>query len=218
MLATVAVFTSLLLTSTAAAAERPCDILGAAGNDCVAAHSTTRALYSSYDGPLYRVTSPAAGNASIDIHALTAGGWADAAAHDKFCAAKDCVISKLFDQSPRGNHLVQRISDGVVHKMVNASRHRISVAGGAEEVYGMWFDPGHGYHQDLTEGVAKVRLQSRGSRGRPSPPLSFSLVLSLSPSLPLPLSLSRHAWPLSNLSPPPSLPSTRATRQSPSLP
>ena len=30
------------------AAERPCDILKAAGNPCVAAHSTTRALYADW--------------------------------------------------------------------------------------------------------------------------------------------------------------------------
>ena len=39
-----------------AAAEGPCDILGAAGNPCVAAHSTVRALYAAYDGPLYNVS------------------------------------------------------------------------------------------------------------------------------------------------------------------
>ena len=33
----------------------PCDIYGAANNACVAAHSTTRALYASYTGPLYQV-------------------------------------------------------------------------------------------------------------------------------------------------------------------
>jgi Alpha-L-arabinofuranosidase B, catalytic len=33
----------------------PCDIYAAAGDPCAAAHSTTRALYASYNGPLYRV-------------------------------------------------------------------------------------------------------------------------------------------------------------------
>ena len=33
----------------------PCDIYAVAGDPCVAAHSTTRALYASYDGPLYQV-------------------------------------------------------------------------------------------------------------------------------------------------------------------
>ena len=40
-----------------AANEGPCDILGAAGNPCFAAHSTTRALYANYNGPLYNVTN-----------------------------------------------------------------------------------------------------------------------------------------------------------------
>ncbi|HXK04279.1 MAG TPA: arabinofuranosidase catalytic domain-containing protein, partial [Verrucomicrobiae bacterium] len=35
--------------------QGPCDIYAAAGNPCVAAHSTTRALYASYNGPLYQV-------------------------------------------------------------------------------------------------------------------------------------------------------------------
>lgn len=41
---TAAVFAA----AAAAAAEGPCDILVAAGNPCVAAHSTVRALYAKY--------------------------------------------------------------------------------------------------------------------------------------------------------------------------
>ena len=138
----------------AAAAEGPCDILTAAGNPCVAAHSTVRALYAQYAGPLYRVTRPLANNASANISAVGPGGFADSTAHEKFCSKLDCVISVIFDQSPQGNHLRQRISDGVIHKMVNASTHKVGVAGGAE-VFAMWFDAGHGYHVDFTTGVAK---------------------------------------------------------------
>ena len=130
----------------------PCDILAEAGNACVAAHSTVRALYAQYNGPLYRVIRP--NNVSMNVSVLESGSFADIAAHDKFCAAGDCVIANIFDQSPHRNHLGQRISDGVVHKMVNASKHKISVTGGVE-AYGMWFDPGHGYHVDYTSGVAK---------------------------------------------------------------
>ena len=32
-----------------------CDIYASAGAPCVAAHSTTRALYAAYNGPLYQV-------------------------------------------------------------------------------------------------------------------------------------------------------------------
>jgi non-reducing end alpha-L-arabinofuranosidase len=146
---------TLLVAGAAASgpSSAPCDILGAAGNPCVAAHSTVRSLYAQYSGPLYRVRRP--DNSSAIISALGPGGFADIAAQETFCAAGDCVIANVFDQSPQGNHLGQRISDGVVHKMVNASRHKVGVAGGAHQVYGMWFDPGHGYHIDDTTGVAK---------------------------------------------------------------
>ena len=43
----------------------PCDIY-AAGDACVAAHSTTRALYASYNGPLYQVLRQSDGK-TLDI-------------------------------------------------------------------------------------------------------------------------------------------------------
>eukprot|EP01052_Picozoa_sp_SAG31_P076543 SAG31_NODE_35828_length_319_cov_0.945455_1_plen_83_part_01 len=79
-----ALLAALLLPAEPAAGLGPCDILSAGGNPCVAAHSTTRALYVAYAGPLYQVTRPAAGNATSDVHARAGGGWADSAAHDKF--------------------------------------------------------------------------------------------------------------------------------------
>ena len=127
-----------------AAAEGPCDILKAAGNPCVAAHSTVRALYAAFDGPLYNLTR--ADGHNLDVKVATAGGYADKAAHDAFCKGTDCFIYNVYDQSPEKNHLGPR------HKVVNASRHPI-VAGG-KDVYGMWFDAGFGYHVDNTTGVA----------------------------------------------------------------
>ena len=46
-----------------ALAEGPCDIFDAApeGTPCVAAHSTVRALYAKYDGPLYQVRRKVSG-------------------------------------------------------------------------------------------------------------------------------------------------------------
>ena len=139
----LAALPQLLLAAASAAEEGPCDILAAAGNPCVAAHSTVRALFGQYAGPLYRVTRPNANNASANISVLAPGAFADVGAHEKFCALGDCVISAIFDQTQNRNHLAQRISDGVVHKMVNASRHKIAVSGGKTEVFAMWFDPGH---------------------------------------------------------------------------
>lgn len=141
---------NLFLVFVAAAvvegAQGPCDILVAAGNPCVAAHSTTRALYAKYDGPLYNVTRSSDGK-SANVSVLEAGGFANITTHNLFCAKLDCVISNVFDQSPQGNHLHQR------HKLVNASRHKITVGNGIH-VYGMWFDPGYGYHVDNTTGIA----------------------------------------------------------------
>ena len=131
--------------AAAAAGPRPCDILAAAGNPCVAAHSTVRALYAAYSGALYNVTRASDGK-SFSVPVLESG-FANKAQHDAFCANLDCVISNVFDQSPNGNHLGQR------HKLVNASQHPITVSGGVP-VYGMWFDPGFGYHVDKTVGIA----------------------------------------------------------------
>ena len=65
----------------AAAAQGPCDITAAAGNRCVAAHSTVRALYAGYDGPLYNVTRSSDGK-SANIGVLEKGGFANIATHD----------------------------------------------------------------------------------------------------------------------------------------
>src|ERR1700761_5956693 len=87
-----------------AATQEPCDIYAGAGTPCVAAHSTTRALYASYSGPLYRVRRSSDGG-SADVGLLSAGGYANAAAQDAFCADTNCVITEVYDQSPRHNDL-----------------------------------------------------------------------------------------------------------------
>ena len=44
----------------------PCDIYAAAADPCVAAHSSTRALYAGYNGPLYQVLRQSDGK-TLDI-------------------------------------------------------------------------------------------------------------------------------------------------------
>ena len=88
----------------AAAATGPCDIYRAGGTPCVAAHSTVRALFGAYSGPLYQLRRGDT-NATADVRVLAAGGYADAAAHEAFCGRADCVISRIYDQSERKNHL-----------------------------------------------------------------------------------------------------------------
>ena len=91
--------------------EGPCDVYERGGAPCVAAHSTTRALYAAYDGPLYQVMRASDGK-TLDIGVVKAtagdaGGYADAAAQDAFCKDTYCWITVLYDQSGKGNHLYQ---------------------------------------------------------------------------------------------------------------
>ncbi len=76
----------------------------AVGTSCVASYSTVRALYSSYGGTLYQVTRASNGQA-LDVGLLAAGGYANAAAQNNFCAGTVCTITKLYDQSPNHNDL-----------------------------------------------------------------------------------------------------------------
>ena len=91
--------------------QGPCDIYAAAKTPCVAAHSTTRALYASYNGPLYQVMRQSDGK-TLDIgvvkpSAADGGGYADAAAQDAFCANTYCWIAKVYDQSGHSNDITQ---------------------------------------------------------------------------------------------------------------
>jgi hypothetical protein len=88
----------------------PCDIYKAAGNECVAAYSMVRRIYSTYKGPLYQVrsgsnaTNTGSGGMLHDIP-MTADGFGDAAAQDAACGQGVCTVSKLYDQSGRGNDI-----------------------------------------------------------------------------------------------------------------
>src|SRR4051812_17325873 len=89
-----------------AATSQPCDIYASGGTPCVAAHSTTRALYAAYTGSLYQVKR-ASDSATRNITPLSAGGVANAAAQDTFCAGTTCLITIIYDQSGHGNNLTQ---------------------------------------------------------------------------------------------------------------
>ena len=72
--------------------DRPCDIYASAGTPCVAAHSMVRALFGTFDGPLY-LLQRSSDNANATISVVAAGGYANAAAHDRFCAGTDCEVN-----------------------------------------------------------------------------------------------------------------------------
>jgi hypothetical protein len=98
-------------TAASSHAGRParggvCDLYLADKTPCVAAHSMTRALYGGYDGPLYTLQKKQGrGFATKDIGVVSPGGIADTAAHDAWCGSSVCVVQRIWDQSPKGNHL-----------------------------------------------------------------------------------------------------------------
>ncbi|WP_211370952.1 arabinofuranosidase catalytic domain-containing protein, partial [Nonomuraea turkmeniaca] len=83
LLAAAGSYVVLDAPSAGAATTGPCDIYTSSGTPCVAAHSTTRALYGAYNGPLYQVRR-SSDNTTRDIGVLSAGGVANAATQDSF--------------------------------------------------------------------------------------------------------------------------------------
>ena len=127
----------------------PCDIYAAGGTPCVAAHSTTRALYGSYNGNLYQVRR-SSDNATRDVGVLTPGGFANAAAQDSFCAGTSCVITVVYDQSGRGNDMWYQGSSVVPGSSqsspANATSESLTVGG--TKAYSLYINPGNSYWRD----------------------------------------------------------------------
>jgi hypothetical protein len=132
-------------TQTASAATGlPCDIYAAGGTPCVAAHSTVRALYAGYNGPLYQVRR-SKDNTTKDIGVLVRGGYANAATQDTFCAGTSCVITEIYDQSGHGNHLLYQGPGGAGGNDTPASATRQSLTAGGHKVYDLYINPGNSY-------------------------------------------------------------------------
>jgi non-reducing end alpha-L-arabinofuranosidase len=143
--------------------QGPCDIYAAAGNPCVAAHSTTRALYAAYNGPLYQVLRQSDGKA-LDIGVIQpngsdAGGYANAGAQDAFCTNTICVINLIYDQSPKHNHLYQAPpgtfkgpAKGGFDTQPIADMAPITING--HEAYGVYIIPGMGFRNNNAVGIA----------------------------------------------------------------
>ncbi|MEU4746461.1 arabinofuranosidase catalytic domain-containing protein, partial [Actinosynnema sp. NPDC023658] len=153
--AVAAVAAAVLTTDTlawapaaSAAPTGPCDIYASGGTPCVAAHSTTRALLSSYSGNLYQVRR-SSDNTTRNIGLLSTG-VADAAAQDSFCAGTSCVITVVYDQSGRGNDLWYQGSSVVPgstqSRPANATTESLSVGG--SKTYSLYINPGNSYWRD----------------------------------------------------------------------
>jgi hypothetical protein len=141
-----------------AATSLPCDIYAAGGTPCVAAHSTTRALYGSYNGALYQVRR-SSDNTTRDVGLLSAGGYANAATQDSFCSGTTCVITVIYDQSGRGNNLTQAPPGGFngpaaggFDNLANATAAPTTING--HKAYGVFVAPGTGYRDNNTSGIA----------------------------------------------------------------
>jgi non-reducing end alpha-L-arabinofuranosidase len=155
-----------MLTATVAMAQQPaatqrpkgpCDIYASAGAPCAAAHSTTRALYAAYNGPLYQVLRQS-DNKTLDIQ-VAPGGYANAPEQDKFCAGTYCWISIIYDQSPNHNHLTQAPRGGFsgpalggFNNLPIADLAPLTIMG--HKVYGVFIEPGMGLRQNDVKGTA----------------------------------------------------------------
>ncbi|RYP82664.1 hypothetical protein DL769_001571 [Monosporascus sp. CRB-8-3] len=153
------VLTLSLVATGSLVAAGPCDIYSSGGTPCIAAHSTTRALYSAYSGSLYQVKR-GSDNTTTNIGPLSVGGVANAAAQDSFCASTTCLITIIYDQSGRGNHLTQAPPGGFRGPEANGYDNLASAIGApvtlnGQKAYGVFVSPGTGYRNNNPSGTAK---------------------------------------------------------------
>ncbi|KAI4702875.1 hypothetical protein J4E81_001748 [Alternaria sp. BMP 2799] len=139
-------------------AAGPCDIYASGNTPCIAAHSTTRALYNSFSGSLYQVKRGSDG-ATTNVAPLSAGGVANAATQDKFCANTTCLVTIIYDQSGRGNHLTQAPPGGFNGPEANGYDNLAGAIGApvtlnGKKAYGVFVSPGTGYRNNKVSGSA----------------------------------------------------------------
>ena len=138
---------TLMLAGCTGKVKGPCDIYENFGTKCVAAHSTTRKLYSKYEGPLYQVVRQSDGK-TLDIGTID-GGYADAAAQDAFLEGTIGYISIIYDQTGHGNDLMQA-APGTFNGPAKGEFNTLPIADMApavlngHKVYGAYFMPGMG--------------------------------------------------------------------------
>lgn len=141
------------VTDPSSPTKGPCDIYALDGGPCVAAHSTVRALYASYAGPLYQVRK--VGGGTQDISPVAPGGFANSAAQDTFCDVDACTISIIYDQSGKGNHLTKAPPGGAKMTPGNeANAKALPLTFSGHKVYGVKIVPGIGYRNNTPCGTA----------------------------------------------------------------
>jgi non-reducing end alpha-L-arabinofuranosidase len=131
-------------------APMPCDILSAAGIECVSAHSTVRVVVGGYNGPLYQVQR--GDGTTLDIN--TINGYADASAQDAFCTDA-CIIPVIYDQSGLENHLTPAPpgqAKPTPGDPADAAGLPVQING--RNAYGILIQPGIGYRKLVGNGTA----------------------------------------------------------------
>jgi hypothetical protein len=134
-------------TDRVLAGPQPCDIYASGGTPCIAAHSTVRALYSTYRGNLYQVQR-ASDKADKDIGVLSEGGAANATIQDVFCAGTTCGITIIYDQSGHGNNLAFQGPGGAGGHDTAATANAESLTIDGTKVYSLYIKPGNSYWKD----------------------------------------------------------------------
>jgi frataxin-like iron-binding protein CyaY len=94
-------------------------------------------------------------NTERDIFASLAGGYADSAAQDSFCANTTCTVTKIYDQSPFANDLSIEGPGGNGGQDSGAQADALPITANGNKVYGLSVTPGVGYRNDNTLGVAR---------------------------------------------------------------
>lgn len=141
----------------------PCDIYAAANTPCVAAHSTVRALLSSFSGALYQVKR--ADGMTKDIPVLAPGGYADSSVQDTFCAGSSCTIWRVYDQSGHGNFLEAETPDSTVmgHSgMTAASATKEALMVSGHKVYALWTNTSQAYWRDGSKSGMPLEAAPQG--------------------------------------------------------
>jgi non-reducing end alpha-L-arabinofuranosidase len=154
-----AVILSILLSGESIDAGKcPCDIFKDGGTPCVAAHSTVRALYESYNGPLYQVRRTS-DNATIDVGVLSPGGFVNIGTQDSFLNGKAGTISIIYDQTANHNDLPKSpkalwLSNG--GKEANAADGKHTVNGHVVHgIYVTGYSSNVAYRNNTAKGLAK---------------------------------------------------------------
>ncbi|MBR7827242.1 ricin-type beta-trefoil lectin domain protein [Actinospica sp. MGRD01-02] len=149
--------TAGIATTASAATSLPCDIYAAGGTPCETAHSTTRALFAAYDGPLYQIQRASDGS-YLNVGLTAAGGVAATAPQVSFCAGTTCTITKIYDQTANHNDLP--ISWGGYWKGpgpngadIGANAMALPLTVGGQPAYGVKVTQGVGYRVDNAKNV-----------------------------------------------------------------